>query len=88
MEYYFGVWINVDFLGIEANSARSEERTSFPDPGNGKVMCSLASSLAIYLYLLLRYRICKRKKKVHHSVKKIEPDHMCPMHPVLLVGRF
>ena len=38
-------------LGPEAKSTGSKEMGHFPPPGNEKVMCSLASSLAGYLYL-------------------------------------
>lgn len=48
-------------MGIKAKSTRYEEMYPFPASGNGKVMCSLASSLAMYLYPILRESVQGRK---------------------------
>lgn len=67
LEDYFAAWINVDFLGVDAR----EEMAPFLDLGNGKVMCSVAGSLAIDLYQLLRSESVKGRKSTLYSEEKI-----------------
>lgn len=54
-------------LGVDTSNTGM---ASFPDPGNGKVICSLAGSLAIHLYLLLRSESVKGRKSTLYREEK------------------